>query len=297
MILNKNNESKIINGKNYSKDFLIHVSNLAFKFENLLNRKPCLAVILIGDDNASKVYVKNKILTAKDTNIKSIEILLSNNTSEINLLNEINKLNNDDRIDGILVQLPLPDHIQVKKVVNSISPKKDVDGFHPQNFGNLILGNESVVPCTPLGCWYMLKKELNDLTGYHAVVIGRSNIVGKPMQSLLIKENCTVTVAHSKTKGLAEISNKADILIAAIGRPEFITSEFINSNSVIIDVGINRVNKKLVGDVKFQDGLKIAKKITPVPGGVGPMTIACLMYNTVKLAYRRNNQMFNEILL
>ena len=297
MLPTKKNESKIIDGKNYSKNFLIHISNLALKFEILLNRKPCLAVILIGDDNASKIYVKNKILTAKDTNIKSIEILLSNNTSEINLLNEINKLNNDDRIDGILVQLPLPDHIQVKKVVNSISPKKDVDGFHPQNFGNLILGNETVVPCTPLGCWYMLKKELNDLTGYHAVVIGRSNIVGKPMQSLLIKENCTVTVAHSKTKGLAEISNKADILIAAIGRPEFITSEFINSNSVIIDVGINRVNKKLVGDVKFQDGLKIAKKITPVPGGVGPMTIACLMYNTVKLAYRRNNQMFNEILL
>ncbi len=291
-----NNESKIINGKNYSRDFLTHISDLAQKFENLLNRKPCLAVILIGDNNASKIYVKNKILTAKDTNIKSIEILLSKNTSECDLLNEIYRLNNEEKVDGILVQLPLPNHIQLEKVVNSISPKKDVDGFHPQNFGNLMLGNDTVVPCTPLGCWYMLKKELNDLTGYHALVIGRSNIVGKPMQSLLIKENCTVTIAHSKSKRLAEISKKADIIIAAIGRPEFITREFIKSNSVIIDVGINRNDKKLVGDVKFEDALKIAKKVTPVPGGVGPMTIACLMYNTVKLAYRRNNQMFKEIL-
>ena len=292
-----NNKSKIINGKNYSRDFLTHISDLAQKFENLLNRKPCLAVILIGDNNASKIYVKNKILTAKDTNIKSIEILLSKNTSECDLLNEIYRLNNEEKVDGILVQLPLPNHIQLEKVVNSISPKKDVDGFHPQNFGNLMLGNETVVPCTPLGCWYMLKKELKDLTGYHAVIIGRSNIVGKPMQSLLIKENCTVTITHSKTKKLAKITNKADILIAAIGKHEFITSEFIKPKSVIIDVGINRKNKKLVGDVKLEDALNIAKKVTPVPGGVGPMTIACLMYNTVKLAYLRNNIKFKEISL
>jgi len=293
----QNNESKIINGKNYSRNFLIDISNLAKSFESLSNRKPCLAVILVGDNDASKIYVKNKVLTAQKTNIKSIEILLPNEISEVDLLNEINRFNNDDKVDAILVQLPLPNHIQVKKIVNSISPNKDVDGFHPQNFGNLMLGNETVVPCTPLGCWYMLKKELKDLTGYHAVIIGRSNIVGKPMQSLLIKENCTVTITHSKTKKLAKITNKADILIAAIGKHEFITSEFIKPKSVIIDVGINRKNKKLVGDVKLEDALNIAKKVTPVPGGVGPMTIACLMYNTVKLAYLRNNIKFKEISL
>ncbi len=289
--------SKIINGKNHSKILLNEITKLTSRYNSINNRQPCLAVIIVGHNIASKIYVKNKIKTANLINIKSIEVSLSEDITEEDLLNEIKQLNQDMKIDGILVQLPLPKHIVEKKVINAISPFKDVDGFHPINFGNLVLGNKTIVPCTPLGCWYMLKNEVKDLSGCHTVIVGRSNIVGKPIQSLMLKENCTVTITHSKTKNLSNITNKADILIAAIGKPEYITKKFMKTNSIIIDVGINRLNKKLVGDVKFNDAIGIAKKITPVPGGVGPMTIACLMYNTVKLAFSAKNQSFNEILL
>ena len=282
----------------YSKKLLLKVSKLAESFLNLCHRKPCIAVILVGDNLASKIYVKNKIKIAKESFIKSIELIFPENLSELDLLNEIKKLNADQNVDGILVQLPLPKHIKENKVIEAICPSKDVDGFHPYNFGNLSLGNQTVVPCTPLGSLYLIKNEVSNLNGKNAVIIGRSNIVGKPMHALLLKENCTVTLAHSKTKKLHDITKKADILIAAIGKAEFIKKNHIKPNSLIIDIGINRITKKgksiIVGDVMFSDAYKIASKVTPVPGGVGPMTIACLMYNTVKLSFLRQKFKFDE---
>ena len=290
--------AKIIDGKHHSKKLLIKVTQLAENFFNLCQRKPCITVIIVGDDPASKIYVKNKIKTARESLIKSTEIVFPKDITEQKLLSEIERLNIDQNIDGILVQLPLPKHIRENKVIEAISPLKDVDGFHPYNFGNLILGNHSIVPCTPLGALYLIKKEMKNLNGKSAVIIGRSNIVGKPMYALLLKENCTVTIAHSKTKKLSDITKKADILIAAIGKAEFINKKHIKPNSLIIDVGINRITNKekskIVGDVMFKDAFKIASKITPVPGGVGPMTIACLMYNTVKLSFLRQKLKFEE---
>ena len=289
---------KIINGKLIADNFLSKISKASTKFIRLYGNKPCLAVIIVGEDPASRVYVNNKIKTAKSINFKSVEIILPLDTKENELLVEIEKLNHDDQIDGILVQLPLPKHISEKNVINKISPQKDVDGFHPLNFGNLALGYDTIVPCTPLGCMHLIKKEIKNLSGYNVTIIGRSNIVGKPMQALLLKENCTVTIAHSKTINLKKIAKEADILISAIGKPEFVTKEFIKPDCIIIDIGINKLYRngkpKLVGDVKFEEAFLVAKKITPVPGGVGPMTIACLMHNTLKTAYSRKNKIFNE---
>ena len=297
---------KIIDGKKYSEEFLqkLHPSSTAF-FENF-NRKPCLAVILVGDNTASSIYVKNKVRTAKKNGIRSVEVILSRNVSEEDLLNEIFKLNDDQNVDGILVQLPLPIHISERKIINNISPIKDVDGFHPTNFGKLFMGDPNFIPCTPLGCFYMLKNELKVLSGKNAVIIGRSNIVGKPMASLLLSSNCSVTITHSKTENLREHCKKADILISAVGIPEMVDDTYVKQDAIIIDVGINRLQfvnsetkaneTKLVGDVNFKKVIDIAKKITPVPGGVGPMTIACLMHNTIKAAYENKKENFANFL-
>ena len=287
--------NKIIDGKMYAEKLLGEIHPLSNGFFNNFNRKPCLTVILVGDNPASKIYVKNKILIAKKIGIESNEILLSSDVTEDALIHHISILNKDQNVDGILVQLPLPKHISEKKIINLISPLKDVDGFHPKNFGKLFMGDPKFIPCTPLGCLYMLKHEIEDIKGKNAVIIGRSNIVGKPMASLLLSSDCSVTITHSKSKNIEEHTRKADILIVAVGIPEMIDEKFIKPGAIVIDVGINRLESKnndsssnkgvLVGDVKFEKVLKIAKKITPVPGGVGPMTIACLMHNTVKAAY------------
>ena len=300
------NISKIINGKQYAENLLKEIFPLSNHYSKKFLRNPCLAVILVGEDPASKIYVKNKILTAQKNNITSVEIKLPIETSEEHLLKEICKLNKDTNVDGILVQLPLPLHISEKLIIQSIDPFKDVDGFHPINFGKLLMGDPNFVPCTPLGCFYMLKKELNELDGKNAVIIGRSNIVGKPMASLLLSSNCTVTITHSKTKSLKEHCNNADILISAIGRPEMIDDTYIKPNTIIIDVGINRLKLddaktnekkyKIVGDINFEKVINVSQKITPVPGGVGPMTIACLMHNTVKAAYINKNEKFVNII-
>ena len=300
------NISKIINGKQYAENLLKEIFPLSYHYSKKFLRNPCLAVLLVGEDPASKIYVKNKILTAEKNNITSVEIKLPIDTSEEHLLNEIYKLNKDTNVDGILVQLPLPIHISEKLIIQSINPSKDVDGFHPINFGKLLMGDPDFVPCTPLGCFYMLKKELNELDGKNVVIIGRSNIVGKPMASLLLSSNCTVTITHSKTKNLKEHCSDADILISAIGQPEMIDDTYIKPNAIIIDVSINRLKLedaktnekkyKLVGDINFESVINVSQKITPVPGGVGPMTIACLMHNTVKAAFLNKNEKFVNII-
>ena len=298
--------NKIIDGKMYAEKLLGEIHPLSKGFLDNFDRKPCLTVILVGDNPASKIYVKNKILIAKKIGIESNEILLGSDVTEDELIHHISILNKDENVDGILVQLPLPKHILEKKIINIICPSKDVDGFHPKNFGKLFMGDPKFIPCTPLGCLYMLKHEIEDIKGKNAVIIGRSNIVGKPMASLLLSSDCSVTITHSKTKNIEEHARKADILIVAVGIPEMIDEKFIKPGAVVIDVGINRsVSKtndnsgnkgKLVGDVKFENVLKIAKKITPVPGGVGPMTIACLMHNTVKAAYINKKNDFINVL-
>ncbi len=298
--------NKIIDGKMYAEKLLKEIHPLSKEFLHNFNRKPCLTVILVGDNPASKIYVKNKILVAKKIDIETREILLSSDITEDELIKHISILNKDQNVDGILVQLPLPKHISEKKIINLISPLKDVDGFHPKNFGKLFMGDPKFIPCTPLGCLYMLKQEIEDIKGKNAVIIGRSNIVGKPMASLLLSSDCSVTITHSKSKNIEEYTRKADILIVAVGIPEMIDEKFIKPGAIVIDVGINRLETKnndnssnkgvLVGDVKFEKVLKIAKKITPVPGGVGPMTIACLMHNTVKAAYINKKNDFINVL-
>ena len=298
--------NKIIDGKMYAEKLLGEIHPLSKGFLDNFNRKPCLTVILVGDNPASKIYVKNKILIAKKIGIESKEVLLGSDVTEDELIHHISILNKDENVDGILVQLPLPKHISEKKIINIICPSKDVDGFHPKNFGKLFMGDPKFIPCTPLGCLYMLKHEIEDIKGKNAVIIGRSNIVGKPMASLLLSSDCSVTITHSKSKNIEEHARKADILIVAVGIPEMIDEKFIKPGAVVIDVGINRSVSKtndnsgnkgiLVGDVKFEKVLKIAKKITPVPGGVGPMTIACLMHNTVKAAYINKKSDFINVL-
>ena len=298
--------NKIIDGKMYAEKLLGEIHPLSKGFLDNFNRKPCLTVILVGDNPASKIYVKNKILIAKKIDIESREILLGSDVTEDELIHHISILNKDQNVDGILVQLPLPKHISEKKIINLISPLKDVDGFHPKNFGKLFMGDPKFIPCTPLGCLYMLKHEIEDIKGKNAVIIGRSNIVGKPMASLLLSSDCSVTITHSKSKNIEEHTRKADILIVAVGIPQMIDEKFIKPGAIVIDVGINRLESKnndsssnkgvLVGDVKFEKVLKIAKKITPVPGGVGPMTIACLMHNTVKAAYINKKNDFINVL-
>ncbi len=252
---------------------------------------PGLAVVLVGDDPASEVYVRNKARTTREVGMASFEHRLPADTTEADLLALVAALNADPAVHGILVQLPLPRHIDSARVLDAISPDKDVDGFHVINAGRLAAGLPGLVPCTPLGCLLMLKAELGDLSGARAVVLGRSNIVGKPMAALLLRESCTVTVAHSRTQDLAGECRRADILVAAVGRPEMVRGDWIKPGATVLDVGINRVpaasgKTRLVGDVAFAEAVEVAGRITPVPGGVGPMTIACLLRNTLAAASR-----------
>ena len=246
------------------------------------NKVPALTVILIGDFAPSQIYVRNKEKNSKEVGINTEIIKYPKNISEKEVLEKIEKLNNDKNTSGILVQLPLPAQINKEKIINAISPKKDVDGFNPINVGNLASGYKSIVPCTPLGCLHLIKKVEKNLQGKHAVVIGRSNLNGKPMTQLLLKENCTVTVVHSKTKDLKAECQRADILVVAVGIANLVKEDWVKKNSIVIDVGINKVGKKICGDVDFEQVKHKVKAITPVPGGVGPMTIACLLKNTLE---------------
>ena len=253
---------------------------------------PGLAVVLVGEDPASEIYVRNKGRRTTAAGMASFEIKVPATTSEADLLGVVRALNKRDDVDGILVQLPLPAHIDAGRVIEAIDPTKDVDGFHPINAGRLATGQAALVPCTPLGCVILTKSVRADLTGMDAVVIGRSNIVGKPVAQLLLAENCTVTIAHSRSRDLAAIVRRADLVIAAVGRPEFVRGDWIKPGAIVIDVGINRVpgeggRHRLVGDVHFEEARRVAGAITPVPGGVGPMTIACLLRNTLAAATAR----------
>ena len=268
-----------------------------------LRFKPALAVVLVGNDPASQVYVRSKGKQTVEAGMESIEHRLPAETSETELLALVDDLNRNPAINGVLIQLPLPDQINESNVLAAINPEKDVDGFHVANVGKLWTGQDTLVPCTPYGCYLMLKESLKTLSGQRAVVLGRSNIVGKPMASLLLKENCTVTIAHSRTTDLTKRCREADILVAAVGRPEIVRGDWIKPGATVIDVGINRVEApekgvnddgtpktKIVGDVNFLEATEVAGAITPVPGGVGPMTIACLLRNTVVAACRQNGQ-------
>ena len=246
------------------------------------DKVPGLTVILIGDFAPSQIYVKNKEKNAKEVGINSEIVKYSKDVSEQEVLKKIKELNNNEAVSGILVQLPLPPQINKEKIINAINPLKDVDGFHPINVGNLSSGYNATVPCTPLGCLLLIKKIEPNLSGKHAIIIGRSNLNGKPMAQLLLKENCTVTIVHSKTKDLKTECLKADILVAAVGVPNLVKSDWVKKNSIVIDVGINKVGDKIIGDVQFETVKEKAKAITPVPGGVGPMTIACLLKNTLE---------------
>ncbi|MDP6531833.1 MAG: bifunctional methylenetetrahydrofolate dehydrogenase/methenyltetrahydrofolate cyclohydrolase FolD [Arenicellales bacterium] len=259
---------------------------------------PGLAVVLVGDDPASQVYVRNKGKQTLETGMQSFEHRLADTTTEEELLHLIEQLNHDARVHGILVQLPLPAQIDSHAVINSINPDKDVDGFHLVNVGRLATGAPGLVPCTPLGCMMLLKNQIDDLTGANAVIVGRSNIVGKPMGALLMAQHCTVTTAHSRTRELPSVCREADILVAAVGRAQMISGDWIKPGAVVIDVGINRIKgedgkTRLVGDVDFASAAEVAGAITPVPGGVGPMTIACLLRNTVQAACAANGIAFS----
>ena len=243
---------------------------------------PKLSVILVGDYLPSQIYVKNKVKKAKEVGIKSEIIKYPKTVSEKEILNKINSLNKDKEVTGILVQLPLPKKISQKKIINTIDPKKDVDGFSPLNVGNLASGYDAIVPCTPLGCIKLIKSVQENLKGLHAVIIGRSNLNGKPMAQLLLKENCTVTILHSKSENIKEECSRADILVAAVGIANMVKSDWVKKDCIVIDVGINKLDDKIVGDVQFSEVKNKVKAITPVPGGVGPMTIACLLSNTLE---------------
>ena len=272
----------IIDGKKEASNLREEIKNEIFEIKKKINKNPSLTVILIGDLAPSQIYVRNKEKNSKEVGITSNVIKYHKEVSEKEVLDKINELNNDKNISGILVQLPLPEQISKKKIINAIDPKKDVDGFNPINVGNLASGYKSIVPCTPLGCLLLIKKVEKNLSGKHAVIIGRSNLNGKPMAQLLLKENCTVTVVHSKTNNLQEECLKADILVAAVGVPNLVKKDWVKSSAIVIDVGINKVGDKIVGDVEFDTVKERARAITPVPGGVGPMTIACLLKNTLE---------------
>ncbi len=296
-------QAGVIDGKAFSEKLVKMVAVEAKAIEAAVGRAPALAVVLVGEHPASAVYVRNKIERTTAAGMRSIEHRLPVTADQEELLTLIADMNADDAIDGILVQLPLPDQIDEDAVINAISPEKDVDGFHVVNAGLLATGQRSLVPCTPYGCLLLLRDQLGSLSGLNAVVVGRSNIVGKPMAQLLIRESCTVTIAHSRTKNLPAVCANADILVAAVGRPEMITGEYIKQGSTVIDVGINRVPApergegkfRLTGDVDYASAAEKAGAITPVPGGVGPMTIACLLRNTAVAAARRFNVSINDI--
>ena len=284
--------SKLIDGKKFADSLCNKISKEVSKLKEK-NITPGLAVIRVGEDPASTVYINMKAKKTKEVGMHSVTKILDEKTSGDDLLNVVEELNIDESINGILVQLPLPKQINEDSVINAINPDKDVDGFHAINTGRLWSSIDSLVPCTPLGCKMLLLNELKDLTGKKAIIVGRSNIVGKPMAALLIGESCTVTVAHSKTKNLQDEVKKNDIVVAAVGVPEMIKGSWIKPGATVIDVGINRIEKdgkkKLVGDVEFSEATNVAGAITPVPGGVGPMTIACLLHNTLVATCRKNN--------
>ncbi len=271
----------IIDGKKQAEIIRNEIKKEISDLKKKSGKTPSLTVILIGDFTPSLIYVKNKEKSAREVGINSEIIRYPKNVSEKDILEKIEELNNNDEISGILVQLPLPSQISKEKIINAINPSKDVDGFNPINVGNLSSGYDSIVPCTPLGCLLLIKKIETNLAGKHAVIIGRSNLNGKPMAQLLLKENCTVTIVHSKTNNLQNECLKADILVAAVGVPNLIKKDWVKKNAIVIDVGINKVGEKIVGDVNFDELKDNVKAITPVPGGVGPMTIACLLKNTL----------------
>ena len=272
----------LIDGKKLAAELREELRQEILELKAKYNKVPGLTVILIGDMAPSQIYVRNKEKSANEVGLKSEVIRYPEAVEEKTILDKIEELNKDKNISGILVQLPLPKHIDKQKVIETILPGKDVDGFHPMNVGNLSSGYESSVPCTPLGCYLMIKKIEPNLSGKKAVMIGRSNLNGKPMAQLLLKENCTVTITHSKTKDLKAECLEADIIVAAVGIPELVKADWVKKDAIVIDVGINKTENGLVGDVAFDEVSKVAKALTPVPGGVGPMTIACLLKNTIE---------------
>lgn len=294
-------DPKIIDGKAFAAELRSKITIALAELKSDHALVPGLAVVLVGEDPASQVYVRNKARQTIEVGMSSFEHKLPVDASEQDVLSLVENLNRDDQVHGILVQLPLPDQIDANKVINTIDPSKDVDGFHVINAGLLATGQEALVACTPVGCVMLAKDRLGDLSGVNAVVVGRSNIVGKPVAQLLLKENCTVTIAHSRTKDLPGLCRGADLLIAAVGRPEMIRGDWIKPGACVIDVGINRIETeegktRLVGDVAFKEAYENAAAITPVPGGVGPMTIACLLLNTVRAACASSNIDVPEVL-
>ncbi|NMG44156.1 bifunctional methylenetetrahydrofolate dehydrogenase/methenyltetrahydrofolate cyclohydrolase FolD [Aromatoleum toluvorans] len=283
----------IIDGKRAAEHLRAEIGRHVVRLREQHLVTPGLAVILVGEDPASQVYVRNKARQAREAAMASFEYRLPYSVPQEKVLELIERLNDDPAVHGILVQLPLPPQVDADRVINAIRPDKDIDGFHPVNAGALATGGDGMVPCTPLGCLMLLKHRLGDLAGLRAVVLGRSNIVGKPMAALLLRESCTVTVAHSKTRDLADECRRADILVAAVGRPRMVPGDWIKPGATVIDVGINRIDTpdgkgRLVGDVVFDSAVEVAGAITPVPGGVGPMTIACLLLNTLEAACRQH---------
>ena len=272
----------LIDGKKIAAELREELRLEVVELKTKYNKVPGLTVILIGDMAPSQIYVRNKEKSANEVGLKSEVIKYPEEVEEKTVLEKIEELNKNESVSGILVQLPLPKHIDKQKVIETIIPSKDVDGFHPMNVGNLSSGYESSVPCTPLGCYLMIKKIEPNLSGKKAVMIGRSNLNGKPMAQLLLKENCTVTITHSKTKDLKAECLEADIIVAAVGIPELVKADWVKKDAIVIDVGINKTDKGIVGDVAFDEVSKVAKALTPVPGGVGPMTIACLLKNTIE---------------
>lgn len=292
--------SNLIDGKAFSQQLQERVAKQVALLKEQHDITPGLAVVLVGEDPASQVYVRNKGRRTVEAGMNSFEYKLGESTTQEELLALIDELNHSTEVHGILVQLPLPEHIDDTTVINSVDFNKDVDGFHLTNVGKLATGETSIVPCTPLGCLMLLEDTLEDLSGLHAVVVGRSNIVGKPMASLLLQKNCTVSIAHSRTRDLPGLCRQADILVAAVGRPEMIKGEWIKPGAVILDVGINRISTvygktRLVGDVDYEGCEPVAGAITPVPGGVGPMTIACLLHNTLQQACRQHDVEIPEL--
>ncbi|GAA3898633.1 bifunctional methylenetetrahydrofolate dehydrogenase/methenyltetrahydrofolate cyclohydrolase FolD [Sphingomonas limnosediminicola] len=284
--------ARLIDGKAFAAGLRERVAGVAASFASSQGRQPGLAVVLVGEHPPSAAYVRSKAKATREAGMESFEHKLLADVSQGQLMALVDELNADPAVDGILVQMPLPKHIDEQEVIQRIDPEKDVDGFHPMNAGRLSIGLEGLVPCTPLGCLMLLQHELGDLSGLDAIVVGRSNIVGKPMAQLLIQASCTVTVAHSRTKDLPAAVRRADIVVAAVGRPELIRGNWLKPGATVIDVGQERVEqadgtRKLLGDVASSEAMEVAGAITPVPGGVGPMTIACLLRNTVVAAHRR----------
>jgi methylenetetrahydrofolate dehydrogenase (NADP+)/methenyltetrahydrofolate cyclohydrolase len=287
----------IIDGKKFARKLKFKIKKEIQSIKKKTRLTPGLTVILIGNHAPSEIYVRNKAISAKEVGINSKVLRFKNSISETKLISVIRKLNKDKKVHGILVQLPLPNHIHGHKIIEEIDPRKDVDGFHPMNVGNLSSGKDSLISCTPLGCYLMIKSIRKNLSGLNALMIGRSNLNGKPMVQLLLKEDCTVTIGHSKTKNLKELCKKADIVVVAAGKANLVKGDWIKKGAIVVDVGINRVKKKngykIIGDVEFKSVVKKAKAITPVPGGVGPVTIACLLNNTLK-AFKNINYLSSK---